>query len=258
MKTNPLFTKKSLQLLCLVAGLFVSAHSFAQKPGGWELDKMPEKLETDYALSSLPPQLRAGATIYLLDPKKGYYVVHQGTNGFICLVDRTDWEWGEFRSDVMSAISFDAEGAKTVFPVSRDAAAMRASGKYTAQQIKQIVIDRVKKGVYKAPSRAGVSYMLEPVMRVYTGNANSNMVMTMKMPHYMFYAPYITNNDIGNIPNGKADGPFVNNPDAVIFGEGKSPYGFIIVLAGEKEAAKIIAQDHDLLKRLGDYKSFMK
>ena len=65
----------------------------------WELDKMPKDLETDFALSALPPHLRADASIYLLDPTKGYYVAKKGTNGFICFVVRTEWERAEFRTD---------------------------------------------------------------------------------------------------------------------------------------------------------------
>jgi len=258
MKRTSLPVKSLRRLLFAAVTSFISFQSFAQNPGDWHLDKMPVQLETDFALSSLPPQLRPGATVYLLDPNKGYYAARKGTNGFVCFVGRTDWEWDEFRNDVLYAISFDPAGAKTTFKVYRDVAAMRASGKFTPSQIKGIVIDRVKRGIYKAPGRTGISYMLEPVMRTYTGAANNNNVMTMQMPHYMFYAPYITNADIGNIPNGRADGPVVNNPEAPIFGEKNSPYAYIILLAGQKEAAKIIDQGKDLVKRLGDYRAFMK
>jgi hypothetical protein len=47
---------------------------------------MPAALETDFALSALPTQLRDGATVYLLDPAKGYYMARKGSNGFICFV----------------------------------------------------------------------------------------------------------------------------------------------------------------------------
>ncbi|HZY37289.1 MAG TPA: hypothetical protein VFE53_11600 [Mucilaginibacter sp.] len=249
--------KKCLQTLLLIFFMFISVKSFAQKVEDWRLEKMPPALETDYALSCLPPQLRPGATVYLLDPNKGYYVARKGTNGFVCFVTRTEWEWGEFRNDICTAIAFDAEGARTNFRPYIDAAAMRASGKYTALQIKSIITDRIKKGVYKAPG-PGISYMLAPVMRTYTGSADSKEVMTMNMPHYMFYAPYLTNADIGNIPTGHADGPFVGSPGAPFLGARKDPYGYIIVLAGEKERAKIVAENKDLLKRLIAYKPYFK
>jgi len=65
---------------------------------------MPPDLETDFALSSLPTYIRDSATVYLLDPEKGFYVARQGTNGFICFVLRTYWELAEFRQDLASAI----------------------------------------------------------------------------------------------------------------------------------------------------------
>lgn len=219
---------------------------------------MPVKLETDFALSSLPPYLRSNATVYLLDPKKGYYVAHKGSNGFICMVARTEWEWGEFRKDIAAAISYDAEGAHTIFPAYRDVAAMRASGKFTALQIKAIITDRIKKGVYKAPARSGVSFMLAPVMRSYTGPADQKDVMTMNMPHYMFYAPYLINADIGNTPDGSQDGPVVINAAAPFLGARKSPFGYIILSAGKTEKAKIIKDNQELLNRLIAYKSYFK
>jgi len=257
MNTKTIAAKKCRRALSLFAIVFIAAQSHAQKPADPQLDKMPVALETDYALSALPPQLRPGATIYLLDPAKGYFVARKGSNGFICFVMRTAWEWAEFRNDVVTAISYDAEGARVIFPVYQDEAAMRASGKFTALQARNIIIDKIKKGIYKAPERPGISYMLGPVMRTYPATPDQHKVLTMQMPHYMFYAPYLTNADIGNIPDGKADGPMLVNPEAMFLGKTKAPYGYIIVPAGEKEATKIIADNKVLLKRLADYKPFM-
>lgn len=249
--------KKSQAILSLLILLFFSPFSeiFGQKPDSQELEKTPVSLETDYALSSLPPRLRHDATVYLLDPEKGYYIAHKGFNGFVCFVARTEWEWGEFRKDIAVAISFDVEGSRTIFPVYKDVAAMRASGKFTATQVKNLVIDRIKKGIYKAPARSGISYMLAPLMRTYSGKPNSNYVMTMNMPHTMIYAPYLTNADIGGSQN---EGPLVVNPGAFFLGKRKSPFGYIIFPVGETEKAKIIKDNKELLKRLTDYKGYFK
>ncbi len=254
--------KKSQQYFLLLAVLLITsqclllpAKGFCQKMADPKLEKMPVELEKDYALSALPPHLRKEATVYLLDPAKGYYIVQKGTNGFVCFITRTEWEWGEFRNDLTMPISFDAAGTKAIFPVYQAVAAMRASGKFTARQIKDIVIDRIRKGIYKAPSRPGISYMLAPVMRGYPGDPTNNKIMTMSMPHYMFYAPYMNNADIG----GDTDhGPFVNNPDNTVLGDKKGPYGYIIMPAGEAEAAKIVNTNSDLLQRLVAYKSYYK
>lgn len=241
-------------LILIIQALSLLPKAFCQETAATRLEKMPPDLEKDYALSALPPHLRKEATVYLLDPAKGYYMDQKGINGFICYVERTEWEWGEFRKDLTMPISFDAAGAKAVFPVARDVAAMRASGRFTAKQIRNIVIERIRKGVYEAPSRSGISYMLEPVMRGYPGNPDNNQILTMSMPHYMFYAPYLDNADIG----GNDGGPFVNNPDNTVLGDGKGPYGYIIMPAGKTEAARIVKDESNLLKRLIAWKSYYK
>ncbi|MBS1524873.1 MAG: hypothetical protein JST19_04445 [Bacteroidetes bacterium] len=242
-------------LLLSVVMLLSSFTAFCQETAATRLEKMPPDLERDFALSALPPHLRAGATVYLLDPAKGYYITKKGTNGFVCYIERTAWEWGEFRNDVAAPISYDAEGARTVFRVALDVAAMRASGKYTAKQIRDIVKNRINKGIYKAPARSGISYMLAPVMRVYPHVPPDNLVVTAQMSHYMFYAPYLNNSDIGG---DTVKGPFVNNPDNAIFGDRKGPYGFIIMPAGKAEQAQIVKDGAALLKRLAAYKSYFK
>jgi hypothetical protein len=39
--------------------IFNTAQGLGQTTGDWKLEKMPADLETDFALSALPPQLRA-------------------------------------------------------------------------------------------------------------------------------------------------------------------------------------------------------
>jgi hypothetical protein len=247
--------KNPFSLLIAALILLLPVTGFCQETAATKLEKWPPDLERDFALSALPPHLRAGATVYLLDPAKGYYVARKGTNGFICYIERTSWEWPEFRNDVAAPISYDAEGARKIFIVVKDVAAMRASGKYTAKQIQSIVADKIRKGIYKAPSRSGISYMLAPLMRVYPGSPPNNQVMTMSMPHYMFYAPYLNNSDIGG---DTTNGPFVNNPDNAVLGDRKGPYGFIIMPAGKSERAEIVKANGDLMKRLVAYKAYFK
>lgn len=244
---NPGFLAKTcwwtLSCLCV---LFISIQGFGQSSSDWKLERMPAALETDFALSCLPPKIRPGATVYLLDPEKGYYVSRQGNNGFICFVVRTDWERGKFPQDFAAAISYDAEGAASIFPVYQDVAVMRASGKMTAVQVRDTITQRFKKGIYKAPARAGISYMLAPVMRVYVGEPDHLKVESFSMPHYMFYAPYLKESDIGG--NSDSGGP-------IVLGE-ENPHGYIILPVGKMEKEQIIAENKDLLKRLSDYKSY--
>ncbi len=65
----------------------------------------------------------------------------------------------------------------------------------------------------------------------------------------MFYAPYISEADIGgNSPSG---GP-------MIFGDGKGPLGYLIVPVGKTEKEKILDENKELLMRLAMYKSYLK
>ena len=232
--------------------LLACLQGFGQNPGDWKLEKMPADLETDFALSSLPPRLRDGATVYLLDPTKGYYNAKQGTNGFSVFVIRTQWDRAEFRPDQYSAISFDAEGTKVFLPVWFDAAEMRATGKYSPMQIRDTIVKRVKDGTYKAPSRQGISYMLCPINRTVIDKDVINDVM----PHYMFYAPGVENKDIGGVWDG-GHSPFaIGSGD--LLDKDHSIFNLIIVPAGEKEKAKIIEEDKNLLERLAAYKPYFK
>ncbi len=179
-------------------------------------------------------------------------MARQGSNGFSVFVYRTQWERAEFIPDQYSAISMDAEGAKTFIPVWFDVAAMRATGKYSPAQIKDTILKRIKSGTYKAPSREGISYMLSPINRTFINDRLVNEVM----PHYMFYAPGVENNDIGGAWDG-GHSPFAVGSGDLLDKE-HSIFNLIIVPAGETEKARIIEEDKDLLARLAAYKPYFK
>jgi hypothetical protein len=243
--------------LLFALALSVPSQTPAQTSSPALLDKMPADLETDLALSALPPHLRGASTVYLLDPAKGYYIAHRGSNGFVCMVSRTEWEWGEFRNDLFAPMGFDPEGARTNFQPYLQVAAMRASGKFTPAQVRDSIAMKIRKGIYKAPARSGICYMLAPVMRVYTGMPGDNHVMTMSMPHYMFYAQYIADADIGTDPSSPS-GPWLVNPGNTVLGNHKGPFGYVVVPAREEIAAKIRQSGKELLQRLAAYNDYFK
>ena len=239
-------------LVVLLVSTFASISVIGQSTAGWQLDKMPPDLETEYALSALPPHLRDSATVYLLDPNKGYYLARRGTNGFTAYVHRTEWERVEFVKDTYAAIAYDAEGSKIYMPPTLAVAEMRSSGKYTPAQIRDTMVKRVKSGIYMAPSKCGVSYMLGPVMR---SRLDEQGIVSMMMPHYMFYAPRVDNTDIGGVWDGH--GPFAINSGPVLDKE-NSIFNFIIIPAGTTEKAAILEADKDLLRRLGEYNPVLR
>ena len=231
----------------IVVSLLTSLGVAATQPAETTIEQMPPKLETQFALSALPPAMRDHATVYLLDPKKGYQLSRQGTSGVTCLVERTAWEQADFRNDIYVPLCYDAEGSKTFLKVIVDAATLRIQG-MSSVALKAEIENRYKNKTYKAPERAGLSYMIAPVMR--TWMVPDWKVHTMPMPHLMFYAANMTNEDIGAVPNSSLLYPF-------IFKEGIAEQSYMIQLIGEAEKAKIIADEKTLLDDLCTYRDFL-
>jgi hypothetical protein len=211
------------------------------------LDRMPEGLEIRFALSALPPHLRDAATVYVLDPAVGYVPARSGSNGFSCLVERTEWARAEFRNDIYTALCYDREGSRNHLRVYMDAAAMRAKG-MSPQAVKEEISTRFANRTYVAPSRMGLSYMLAPLMRSYPNpDLKDNRVTTMSMPHHMIYAPNLTDADIGGAPPP--------SPYPFIFEQG--PQGYMILLLGESEKARVLSDSKELLADLCAYRKVL-
>jgi hypothetical protein len=215
------------------------------------IEQMPARLETQFALSAAPPGLRDRATVYLLDPRKGYRLSRQGTSGVTCIVQRTSWEQADFRNDIIYPLCYDAVGTRTYLKVIMDAAALRAQGMSPAA-LKAEIEKRYRDRTYTAPEKAGVSYMVAPIMR--TVGPPDLKVRTMSMPHVMFYAPYITNEDLGAVPDLRVHSsllyPFIDK-------QGSAEQSYVIQLTGEAEKARILANEKALLNELCAYRSIL-
>ena len=119
------------------------------------IDQMLAALETQFALSALPPALRDQATVYRLDPTKGYQPARQGTSGVTCLVERTAWEMADFRNAIYIPLCYDAVGTKTYLRVIMDAAALRTQG-MSPDALKAEIESRYTSKSYDVPEKAGV------------------------------------------------------------------------------------------------------
>lgn len=215
------------------------------------LDRMPADLETRYALSAVPQHMRAEATVYLLDPQSGYHLSRQGTNGISCLVERTSWDLADFRNDIYFALCYDAEGSKTYLQHIMDVAALRVKG-MGPQELKAEIEKRYREKIYKVPQKPGLSYMIGPIMR--TIGPPDRKVMSMAMPHLMFYAPNLTNEDIGAkvdfaVPESLLN-PFVDK-------QGIAEHSYIIQMIGAAEKAKILENEKQLLADLCAYRDVL-
>ena len=241
---------RKVQTIVVIAGLLFSLMASAEDKQAPKVmnkvEPLPRDLEIQLALSSLPPHLRDNATVYTLNPDKGFEVARKGSDGFHAFVARTgddsfrgSWPLTAYRDDILYPISFDNAGVKAQMRVFFDAAEMQAKGTPPGE-LKRIIKDRYKTGYYKAPERAGVSYMLSPVLRTYINPEESESVATLNVPHVMYYAPNISNEDIGG---GKPGGmyPFIIMP---------GPHGYIIQFLGLTERAAINKEYEEMLARL--------
>ena len=241
---------RKVQTIVVIIGLLFSLAASAEDKKTSDvmnkIEPLPRDLEIQLALSALPPHLRDNATVYVLNPDKGFEVAREGTNGFHAFVARTGddtfrgaWPLTEYRDDILYPISFDKAGSEAQMRVFFDAAEMQAKGTPPGE-LKKIIQDRYKSGYYKAPERAGISYMLSPILRTYWNPEESDSVATLNIPHVMYYAPNVSNEDIGG---GKLGGmyPFVIMP---------GHHGYIIQFLGLTDRAAINKEYDEMLARL--------
>src|SRR5260370_13679477 len=130
---------RKVQTITVIVGLFFSLTASVQNKQAPrrtnKIEPLPRDLEIQLALSALPPQLRDNATVYVLNPDKGFEVARQGTNGFHAFVARTgddtfrgSWPLTEYRDDILYPISFDQAGAQAQMRAFFNASEMPAKG----------------------------------------------------------------------------------------------------------------------------------
>jgi hypothetical protein len=71
----------------------------------------------------------------------------------------------------------------------------------------------------------------------------------------MFYAPRVDNKDIGGVWD--AHSPYAINSGKILDKE-YSIFNYIILPAGDTEKAGIIEENKDLLRRLAEYKPYLR
>ena len=65
---------KAIQPLMVIVGLLFSLTASAEDEVTTTIEPLPRDLEIQLALSALPPHLRDNATVYVLNPAKGFEV----------------------------------------------------------------------------------------------------------------------------------------------------------------------------------------
>jgi hypothetical protein len=195
--------------------LFLTGAAFGQSGSPPEPSTpalLSQEKEMTMALSAAPEHLRAGASVYVLK-KDGFVLARQGTNGFACIVNR-DHPMNQ------KPTCYDPEGAATILPKVLRVGELLMKG-VPLDQIRAEIAEGFRTGKFISPRRPGVAYMLSGDVRNY--NPATKQVESFP-PHVMFYAPNLTNEDIGS------DGKFEPGLPSIAY---QGPHGFMIVVLGD-------------------------
>jgi|SRR5579871_1798289 len=256
---------KAYQLAAVMLGVLLYLTASAQDrrlvKGSAIIDPLPRDLEMQLALSALPRHLRDNATVYVLNPAKGFEVARKGTNGFHAFVARIgddtfrgSWPLRAYRDDILYPISFDEAGAKANMRVFFDAAEMQAKGT-PPEELKKMIQERYKTHYYKPPERAGVSYMMSPILRTYVNSEENEEVCTTIVPHVMHYVPNVSPEAVGAATPAPDElryfcehGHYRNNPDPFVIFHGA--HGYMIQFLGVTEREAIHKEYGGTLERL--------
>jgi len=210
-------TEVCLSWLAALTALSASAAAQLRQPDSQQPLLMDRQKEIALALSACPSSVAGNAAVYVLG-KSGYIKVRDSQNGFTAIVQHA-------LPTSQEPQCMDAEGTRTHLPRILKVAELRAHGK-TREEIKRFVADAFARGVFQPPARPGVDYMLSTENIVAVDEEKG--IAVRYPPHVMFYAPYLTNADIGS--DGNPAGPvFIPN-------EG-SPHALIIVPLGAHAGA---------------------
>jgi hypothetical protein len=189
-----------------------SSGQIANKTAAASPELLPREVEMKMALSAAPEHLRAGAGVYALE-KNGFVKVRESRNGFTCIVNR-DHPLNQ------KPTCYDAEGAATILPKILRVGELLMQAK-PLPEIHAEIREGFRTGKYIAPRRPGVAYMLSGDIRDY--NEETGKVESFP-PHVMFYAPNLTNKDIGS------KGDFEPGLPSIGY---QGPHGFMIVVLGK-------------------------
>lgn len=181
----------------------------------------PEK-EVELALKAAPAHLRSEAAVYIFG-KRGYEKSRAGTNGFSCMVNRDGTQDGDY---TLHPTCWDPEGGRTILPVMLRVGELIAQEK-SAAEIKRDIDDGFAQGRFHSPGKAGIAYMLAGDVKF--DPKSGQLAATVFPPHYMIYAPGVTNADIGMSKAATTPGlPFVYSGYS-----GAEKTAYIIVMAGD-------------------------
>jgi len=161
---------------------------------------LPPEQEIELALKAGPVHLRDAATVYVFGAK-GYEKARTGANGFNCMVNRDGIQNGD---TAVHPTCWDPEGSRTILPVMLRVGELLAQKK-SAAEIKHDIDEGFAQGRFHSPAKTGIAYMLAGDVKF---DPKTDAFSTIDFPpHYMIYAPGVSNDDIGLTREGRQKTP---------------------------------------------------
>jgi len=167
--------------------------------------------EIAVARSAAPERLRAAASVYVLGDGR-YVKAIDGDGALTCIVERN-------HPESLIPQCFDRNGIESVLPAIIDRSLMALRG-VPAEEIDETSAAKMEHGEFNALPGPGVSYMMSAYNYVYVPSASRLLTVP---PHVMFYAPNVTNDDIG----GSFESMVTNMGTPFVFNPG--PQGYMLV-----------------------------
>jgi len=193
--------RNSIHLIAL-ASMITSA---AILQAGWKPEPLEPEVEMAEALAACPESLREQAGAYVLS-ESGFVLARQSSNGFHAIISRS--QPGAFEPQCL-----DAEGSKSLLHQILLRGRLQMQG-LDPGEIDSQIESAWTSGELGPPTRPGVNYMLSEKNRVPIA---PDRVIPYQ-PHLMFYAPGLTNEDIGGSVDGTSPVFLINEgePDAYV------------------------------------------
>lgn len=213
----------TLILLASLASLEISAQPRQGNSDSNSLILLSREQEVELALSAGPEHLRSDATVYVFGAK-GYEKIRSGKNGFTCMVNRDGNQTGD---NDLKPTCWDPEGGATIVPVMLRVGELIAMRK-TAKEITADIDTGFKDGRFVSPRKSGIAYMLRGDVQY---DPATKEIKTLFPPHYMLYAPGVTNADIGLSTDARRTNPSL--PFVYSGYSGGARTAYIIVIAAE-------------------------
>jgi hypothetical protein len=217
-------------LTLLLTGFGAQASAQTAKYPPLEGYLMAKDAEVSLARSAAPANISDRATIKILT-KSGYEVVHQGDNGFVCLVMRgwsgptytpTEFRDVAYDATLRAPICFDPEASRTVVPYYELKTKLGMAGQ-TPDQIAQAVEAAYVRG--DLPKRDGVAFGYMWSAGQYLGAGAQHW-----HPHMMVFSPYYKNSMLGGNDFG--------GPLPVVTDDAGTPFAIIVIPVDDTLAIK--------------------